>query len=241
MPPEAQQVEETVSAEAQQGELDGMYTDDAPAAKADAEEATETVEEKSEDAPEEKSEEATEEKSDDEEKSEDKDDADATDGDSVPEGDYEFEMPEGMELDADFVAEVTPKLKELDVSGNLAKELGKIMAAKAVKDSEAMQKAAADQFAEVTEGYITEIKNDKELGGRNFEEASATAAAAVDKFGSPEVKDFLNASGMGNHPALVRMFYKVGKATSEDDLSATGDSVEGNSDAARLKAMYPDE
>lgn len=45
----------------------------------------------------------------------------------------------------------------------------------------------------------------------------------MDKFGSPELKQYLNETGLGNHPELVRIFANIGKAMSEDGL-VTGNS-----------------
>ncbi|MEI6907818.1 peptidase, partial [Klebsiella pneumoniae] len=37
-------------------------------------------------------------------------------------------------------------------------------------------------------------------------------------FGTPELKEYLNGTGLGNHPELVKAFIKVGKAMSEDGM-----------------------
>jgi len=58
----------------------------------------------------------------------------------------------------------------------------------------------------------------------------------MDKFGTPELTKLLNASGMGNHPEIIRAFYRAGKAISEDSF------VGGSRATAPVdpsKRMYP--
>jgi hypothetical protein len=41
------------------------------------------------------------------------------------------------------------------------------------------------------------------------------ALGAVSKFGDPELKQAFEEYGLGNHPAFVRAFYRIGKAMGE--------------------------
>ena len=60
------------------------------------------------------------------------------------------------------------------------------------------------------------MKVDKEIGGEKFTENLALARKALESFGTPELQDVLNMTGLGNHPEVIRAFYKAGKAISED-------------------------
>ena len=68
------------------------------------------------------------------------------------------------------------------------------------------------------DGWRTQTANDRELGGYNLDRNVATAARAIDTFGTPALRKALNDTGAGNHPEVVRFFYRVGKALSEDGL-----------------------
>lgn len=57
--------------------------------------------------------------------------------------------------------------------------------------------------------------------GPAFEANVDTARRAVEAMGGPELVDFLNDSGLGSHGPLVKAFWRVGSAMSEDRL-ATG-------------------
>jgi len=62
------------------------------------------------------------------------------------------------------------------------------------------------------------------------------ARKALETFGTPELRDVLNMTGMGNHPEVIRAFYKAGKAISEDRF------VQGNPRGAEpdmAKRMFP--
>ncbi|MEC7472463.1 MAG: hypothetical protein VX946_03765 [Pseudomonadota bacterium] len=45
---------------------------------------------------------------------------------------------------------------------------------------------------------------------------------AIEKFGSPELRQVLNDSGLGNHPELVKFCHRIGKAISDDSLVLGG-------------------
>ena len=41
---------------------------------------------------------------------------------------------------------------------------------------------------------------------------------AIETFGTPELRSLLDSTGMGNHPEVVRLALKIGKAISEDTI-----------------------
>ena len=59
---------------------------------------------------------------------------------------------------------------------------------------------------------------------------------ALDAFGTPELKDVLNATGFGNHPEVIKAFYKAGKAISADGF-VPGTPKGAETDIA--KRMFP--
>ncbi|HDF2343820.1 TPA: peptidase [Morganella morganii] len=137
---------------------------------------------------------------------------------------YEFKTAEGQELDAEAVKAFEPIAKELNLSNEQAQKLvdvygGKIMP-KLVEQQAAQWQQQIEQWAE-------QVKADKDLG---TDASIGAAQKAMDKFGSPELKQYLNETGLGNHPELVRIFANIGKAMSEDGL------VTGNSGGAKSAA-----
>jgi len=91
------------------------------------------------------------------------------------------------------------------------------------------------QLASRQESQIKAIRNqwveasttDKEFGGEKLTENLSVAKKALDAFGSPELRTLLNESGLGNHPEIIRILYRAGKAISEDQM------VSGNKGTAK--------
>ena len=132
---------------------------------------------------------------------------------------YELKPPEGQTFDDEFVKVYSETAKELDLSQEKAQKLiDKVSPVIA-----AQQKARIDA---VRAGWEEASKTDAEFGGAKLEENLAVAKTAVDQFASPALKTFLKESGLGNHPEMIRTFFKVGKALSSDGF--VGGHKEGN-------------
>lgn len=123
---------------------------------------------------------------------------------------YEFTPPEGQELDANALAVFEPIAKELGLSQEQAQKLVDIYPQLQQQQAEAWSKQVSD--------WGEQVKADKEIGGDKFNASVGAAQRALDQFGNPELREYLNASGLGNHPALVRFCAKVGKAMAEDSF-----------------------
>lgn len=81
-----------------------------------------------------------------------------------------------------------------------------------------VQQRQADAWQAQTEEWAATVKADKEIGGDKLTANLGVAQRALDTFGTPELKEYLNGTGLGNHPELVKAFIKVGKAMSEDGM-----------------------
>lgn len=122
---------------------------------------------------------------------------------------YEFKAPEGREYDADFLTTFTEVAKELDLPQDKAQVV-------LDKLSEKAQERQSAKLEEAKAQWLADSKKDTEFGGDKLEENLGIAKKALDAFGSDLLKAMLNDSGLGNHPELIRFFFKVGKAISED-------------------------
>jgi hypothetical protein len=144
-----------------------------------------------------------------------------------------FQAPEGVELDPAKLETFTPLAKELNLSQENAQKLLDVYA-----DTEiARAETAQQEWDELQDGWVSEAKEDKEIGGDNWNESVAMCAKAVDAFGTPELKEMLNFTGAGNHPELIRMFAKIGKAVSEDKFVFGNAGDGGQKTVAEL--LYP--
>lgn len=145
------------------------------------------------------------------------------DKDKNPEGApeaYEFKAAEGVELDTEALKDFEPVARELNLTNEQAQKLvdayPKILAG--------VQQRQADAWQKQTEGWAEAVKADKEIGGDKLESNLSAAQRALDQFGNPELKEYLNVTGMGNHPELVKAFVKIGKAMSEDGMVSGKDT-----------------
>lgn len=157
--------------------------------------------------------------------------------DTVPEdGKYNLQMPEGVELDQTLLDEVAPQFRELGLTTKQAQALTDKFIAAQTKRAEAQ----ADTWAQTITGWVDQAKADPEMGGAKWDSTVKTASGVVGKFGSPELKEYLNASGAGNHPEMIRFMAKVGAVISEDNPAISenpGKTVARDSAAI----LYPDD
>jgi hypothetical protein len=137
---------------------------------------------------------------------------------------YDLKMPEGVELDKVAADEFTAIAKELKLDQPTAQKLADVGAKMAQRQAEA--------HAKLVESWTEQVKTDKDIGGDKFTENLAVARKALETFGTPELRDVLNATGLGNHPEVIRAFYKAGKAISDDSF-VKGAQGGGETDIAR--------
>lgn len=157
----------------------------------------------------------------------------ATEEKAKPEGapeKYELAAPEGKEFSQEVLGAFSEAARELNLSNESAqKMLDKIGPAFAERQANAMEAARTQ--------WVNDSRGDKEFGGDKLQENIATAKKALDKFGTPELVTLLNESGLGNHPEIIRAFYRAGMAISEDGFVAgSGGQAIGKGDARKLYA-----
>lgn len=131
---------------------------------------------------------------------------------------YDFKAGEGVELDGTAIQEFEPLARELNLTNEQAQKFvdmyPKILAGQEQRQAEAWQQQ--------TEQWAADVKADKEIGGDKLPANLSAAQRAIDQFGTPELKEYLNGTGLGNNPELVKAFVKIGKAMSEDNMVSPG-------------------
>lgn len=147
----------------------------------------------------------------------------------------DFAMPEGVELDSALLTEATPLFKELGLNQDQAQKLVDFQA----KQAKASSESQVDAFNQLMNDWQEQSKNDKEFGGDKFEENVGVARSAIDKFGTPELKQLLEEHGVGNHPEVIRFMVKVGKLTAEDVPGGTNTPPSKAQD--RVSLLYPND
>lgn len=143
---------------------------------------------------------------------------------------YEFKPVEGADVAPEVLESFTGLAKELGLSQEAAQKVLDKMAP-------AIQSHQAERIAAITTGWGEQSSKDQEFGGQALQENLAVAKKALDTFGTPELTKLLNESGLGNHPEVIRVFYRAGKALGEDSKLITGRQPSGQ--AGDVRSMYP--
>lgn len=152
----------------------------------------------------------------------------------APEAYADFTLPEGVKIAPEVLENLQTLAKDLNLPQDKAQkvaDLGAQMAQRwATQAAEAHEATAAE--------WLATSQTDKEFGGDKLSENVAVAKKALDAFGTPELRNLLNETKLGNHPEVVRLLVRAGKAISEDKL-VTG--TNGTATAPRTLAdrMYP--
>ncbi|EKA6603860.1 peptidase [Salmonella enterica] len=140
------------------------------------------------------------------------------DKDKKPEGapeKYEFKPAEGQELDTAALEQFEPIARELNLTNEQAQKMVDLYGTKIMP---MVQQQQAEAWQKTTEQWAADVKADKEIGGDNLTSNLSAAQRALAQFGTPKLKEYLEGTGLGNHPELVKAFIKVGKAMSEDGM-----------------------
>lgn len=137
---------------------------------------------------------------------------------------YEFTAGKDQELDKEAVAAFEPVARELGLSNEQAQKIVDVYGSTIIPQ---LVKQQADAWQKQVTDWAESVQADKDLSSV---ESIGNAQKAMEQFGTPELKEYLNETGLGNHPELIRIFSKIGKSMSEDGF------VNGSSENARSTA-----
>lgn len=140
---------------------------------------------------------------------------------------YEFKAPEGTQFDDAVIGAFSEVAKELNLPQDQAQKVLDKMAP-------VMQARQLEQFQAARVEWAEAAKTDKEFGGENLAENLGVAKKALDTLATPELRTLLDESGLGNHPEVIRVFYRAGKAISEDHFVSGQGGKTNQGDARRL-------
>lgn len=152
----------------------------------------------------------------------------------VKESDWNLNPADFQGLSQDFVSGYESIAKELGISSVQASGMLE-------KAYSLIQQQDKDVVARQATEWQNSSRNDSEFGGRAFEANLEIAQRALNEWGGEQLINILNETGLGNHPEVIRFFYRAGKALSEDGFMrggvSTGKQVATFDQAAA--AMFP--
>lgn len=148
---------------------------------------------------------------------------------------YALKAPEGVTLPPESIKAVEDLARKLDLPNDQAQAL--------LEHQVGLEGAIVEkQLAalETSRGkWLEDVRADKEIGGANFQATAEDCRRAVDKFAPKELKELLDATGYGNHPAFVRFAAAIGKAMREDVMGGQSRGESQRSLAERLYGEKP--
>lgn len=129
----------------------------------------------------------------------------------APEEYQDFTLPDGVTLDDTKLAD----FKEFAKTNNLSQEQAQAAIDKHVQAVQEAAKAPYELWAQTQKEWTDAVKADPDIGGAKFQENIGHAARAVDQFGGSALREALNFTGAGNHPAVIKAFVTIGKHLAE--------------------------
>lgn len=162
-------------------------------------------------------------KNDQEGSEQEKDSDKKTDKESVPEK-YDLKIPDDLSLNQAQI----DKIAEISKKHGLSNEEAQGVADMTTGILKSYIAESETKHNQVIDSWKNEIKNDKEFGGDKLEKTLDMAHSVLKRFGNADLRDFLNRSGIGNQPDMVRAFARIGEQFANDTL-ITGESIANQS------------
>ena len=155
-----------------------------------------------------------------------------TDG---PDGDYdEFTLPDGLEMDGDTHHRFKQLARQNGLSQDQAQHLLDLHSEQIIRQRQHW----VNHHQAQQQNWQKQSRTDRELAAQGrFEQNLAMAKKAVERFGGEKLAAALAETGAGNHPEILRCFYRIGKALAEDGFVAPAGKRQKKSYA---ETFYPD-
>src|SRR5262245_3625361 len=156
----------------------------------------------------------------------------------APEKYEDFKLPDGVEISTELMTEASGMFKELNLTQANAQRLVDFHA----KALTAAAEAPITHWRDQQTAWRNEIKADPEIGGK-LGAVKASIGRMYDSLGdSPLVASFREAmdlTGAGNHPAFVKLMFKVSERLGEGKPVDGGNPPGGGKPRTGAAAMYP--
>ena len=146
---------------------------------------------------------------------------------------YEITTSTGEQLNGEDLDKLNQVCKKAGITQKQAQMLFSAYESDVSNFNQQLQSSYNQQL----QSWRDAVMNDRELGQENFEKTKANIKNVISRFGSNELSDFLNKSGLGYNPDFVRFVNKVGSLISNDNNFIGGNTNPQVSEADRQKEM----
>jgi len=157
---------------------------------------------------------------------------------NVPEK-YEFKAPEGMTIAPETIETFTPVFKELGLDQVQAQKLIDISGPYITKQVTAAVDAAGQANLKVFQDMVKEwgAESKKELGA-DYQKKLSVVSKVMDRSGVKGIRELMNETGVGNHPAMIKFMTWVGEQFGQDTLADSGKKISDDPNAV-ARRMFP--
>ena len=146
---------------------------------------------------------------------------------------YEITTSTGEQLDGEDL----DKLNQVCKKAGITQKQAQMLFSAYENDVSNFNQQLQSSYNQQLQSWRDAVMNDRELGQENFEKTKANIKNVISRFGSSELSDFLNKSGLGYNPDFVRFVNKVGSLISNDNNFIGGNTNPQISEAYRQKEM----
>lgn len=143
---------------------------------------------------------------------------------------YEWKAPEGRQFHEPTLKGIEAVMRSFKVQPDVAQGL----LDKVIPILEGRQ---AELAKEMRDGWRSELESDKDVGGSKLSQTRELAAKTLDTLGTPELRQLLNDTGIGEHKAVAAFLRRVGEALSEDRFVAGRPAPGGSPQGPRTRSQ----
>lgn len=152
-----------------------------------------------------------------------------------------FKAPEGVTFDNESIG----KFSELMGAAHVPQEAAQKILDLYTNEIARITDVQKDVWNKTNEDWKSAIKADPEIGGNRLQTVLQTSRGLIERFGGSAeekaaVRQALALTGAGNHPEVVRLFYRIGKALGEGSPVPAPTPKEAPGPKNRASARYGD-
>jgi hypothetical protein len=149
-------------------------------------------------------------------------------------------------LEAEKVSELTKLLGDTELATKAdhaaMQGLGQKLVEMYIAESKRAQQAQADSWVKTRDDWRNQFIGDPDLGGARQEQTIRACGAMIEQYGGSreqqaELRTAFGITGMGDHPAMIRLLNNIAKVTNESTKTATGTPV-SNRPASKSARRY---
>lgn len=154
---------------------------------------------------------------------------------------YDIKLPETVQVDPASMAQFKEVAASLGLDNASAQKVMDILPAVLAKQVEAITAANQQAYNETQTKWVAEANALPEFQGEARSNTLAILGRAMDEFGSPEAREFLNVTGAGNNPHVIKYILSMANALMEGSPSTQGGPTsQAKSNRSLGQRLYPD-